>query len=118
MGVVKAGVVAGAEYKAPVTPFLCAGDRARLEMDLDLLKSSLDVLGTWDDKIVDVSYYTCGIYCECHYIWGDIVDSKNLICTCARVHRHMHIYVYLQLYKTGGKIRVQCTMSCGLYYTP
>ena len=45
-------MVTGAEYKAPVTPFLCAGDRARLEMDLDLLKSSLSM----DDDIVDVSY--------------------------------------------------------------
>ena len=72
MGVVKAGVVAGAEYKAPVTPFLCAGDRARLEMDLDLLKSSLDVLGTWNDNIVEV--------CKLH---------KN-ICTC--IHIHVPIY--------------------------
>ena len=60
MGVVKAGVVTGAEYKAPVTPFLCAGDRARLEMDLDLLKSSLDANDCWDENIVDVSaHYTC-----------------------------------------------------------
>ena len=66
MGVVKAGVVTGAEYKAPVTPFLCAGDRARLEMDLDLLKSSLDKLGTWDDNVVDVSMQYIHLYtCVC-----------------------------------------------------
>lgn len=45
----------GSEYIAPTTHFMCAGDRAMLEMDLDLLKSSQDEIGGWDDNIVDVS---------------------------------------------------------------
>lgn len=47
----------GAEYKAPQTAFLCAGEKALIEMDLDLLKSSLDEIKAWDDNIVDVGTY-------------------------------------------------------------
>ena len=41
----------GSEYEAPSTPFICAGDRAKLEMDLDLLRSALIKIRAWDDEI-------------------------------------------------------------------
>ena len=44
----------GAEFKPPSTPFISAGDRVLLEMDFDMLKSSLDEIGSWDNDIVDV----------------------------------------------------------------
>ena len=49
----------GAEYKDPTTPFICAGDFVRIEMEFDLLQSSLEALGAWDDKIVDVRSCLC-----------------------------------------------------------
>ncbi|CAI8033698.1 E3 ubiquitin-protein ligase MIB2 [Geodia barretti] len=41
----------GSEYKAPTTPFICAGDIAKLEMDLDLLKAKQDQINAWDATI-------------------------------------------------------------------
>ena len=43
----------GSEYKPPTTPFICAGDRARLEMDPDLLKTHKH----WDERLVHVRDY-------------------------------------------------------------
>jgi ankyrin repeat protein len=45
--------VLGAEYKDPATPFISAGDYVVIDMDFDLLQSSLLALGAWDDRIVD-----------------------------------------------------------------
>ena len=50
---------AGAEYKAPETPFFSAGERALLEMDLDLLKSGMDAVDAWDNRIAEVHVRTC-----------------------------------------------------------
>ncbi|CAI8033700.1 E3 ubiquitin-protein ligase MIB2 [Geodia barretti] len=44
----------GSEYNAPTTPFICAGDRARLEMDIDLLKSCQETINNWDERLVDL----------------------------------------------------------------
>ena len=44
----------GSEYKPPTTPFICAGDRVQLVMDIELLKSELDKIGTWKETIVQV----------------------------------------------------------------
>ena len=41
----------GSEYEPSTSPFLCAGDRARLEMDLELLKSRQDRIHAWDEDI-------------------------------------------------------------------
>ena len=49
----------GAEYKDPATPFISAGDYVVIDMDFDLLQSSLLALGAWDDRIVDVCAYHC-----------------------------------------------------------
>ena len=54
MSTVHACLCVGAEFKPPSTPFISAGDRVLLEMEFDMLKSSLDEIGCWDDDIVDV----------------------------------------------------------------
>ena len=43
----------GSKYKAPLTPFIAAGDKGVITMDVDILKSRLQHL--WKDGIVDVS---------------------------------------------------------------
>ena len=44
----------GSEYKPPITPFICAGDRVQLVMDIELLKSRQTDIGAWDPSITEV----------------------------------------------------------------
>ena len=46
----------GSKDDTPTTPFICAGDLARLEItDLDLLKACHESFGIWDENLVEVS---------------------------------------------------------------
>ena len=47
----------GSEYQTNPTPFICAGDIARLEMDLDLLKGCHEMLSIWDEDIAEVCLF-------------------------------------------------------------
>ena len=52
----------GSEYKPPTTPFICAGDRVQLVMDIELLKSCQDKIDAWDDGLIMVQNHAICIF--------------------------------------------------------
>ena len=68
----------GSEYQTNPTPFICAGDIALLEMDLDLLKGCHETLSIWDEDIAEVcrvffNNFESVFVCSCSsWVWWEL----------------------------------------------
>ncbi|CAI8033696.1 E3 ubiquitin-protein ligase mib1 [Geodia barretti] len=63
----------GPAFNSSSVPCICAGDRALVEMDIELLKSIHEELGTWEDNLVDpYCHIMLTILLNTHFIWGKV----------------------------------------------
>ena len=65
----------GAEYTPAEAPYICAGDRVMLEVDIELLMSFQEAIGERDSSIFQVQYM-----CIYVHMFSTLCNTLNIAC--------------------------------------